>query len=84
MIKSDHIKWVIAGGIGCYFFLKWKEGKDDGRLAGYAVNPSTLIDSAIPWLGINPIVGHVGKKALEKIIGFDKTNAIDASYRRLK
>jgi hypothetical protein len=87
-MKSNQIKWVIAGGIGLYLYLKWKEGKDDGQIAGFAINPSTLVDSALPWLNINPMikpfVSAVAKNFVGSVAGFDKSDAIEVKGRRVR
>jgi len=87
-MNSNKIKWVIAGSIGIYLYLKWKEGKDDGQIAGFAINPSTLVDSAMPWLNINPLikpfVGAVAKKFVGSVAGFEKSDAIEVKARRVR
>lgn len=87
-LKSNHVAYIVAGSVVLYFYLKNREGKADGRLSGFKVNPSVLVDSALPWLNINgaikPIVGAVAKRALAGIVGeaFDG-EVITAKYRRL-
>lgn len=87
-MKSDHIKWIIAGSVVAYLFLKFREGKDDGQIAGLDFDTNKIVDSAMPWLNVNPAIkpmaSMVAKKALGSIVGFKKNDAIEASFRRTK
>jgi hypothetical protein len=87
-LKSGHIAYLVAGSVIIYFYLKNREGKADGKISGFKVNPHVLVDSALPWLNINgiykPIIGTIAKSALSGIVGeaYDG-ETIDAKYRRL-
>lgn len=87
-LKSNHMAYLVAGSVLLYFYMKNREGKADGKISGFAVNPSVLVDSALPWLNINgafkPLVGFVAKKALSGMVGesFDG-EVITAKYKRL-
>lgn len=87
-LKSNHIAYIVAGSVILYFFVKNREGKADGKISGFKVNPHVLVDSALPWLNINgmfkPIVGTIAKAALSGMVGeaFDG-ETIDAKFRRL-
>lgn len=87
-IKSQHVAYLVAGSVVLYFFLKNREGKADGKISGFRVNPEVLVDSALPWLKINgvlkPVVGFMAKKALSGMVGEDfQGPVITAKYRRL-
>ena len=87
-MKTTVLKWVIVGSVGYYLYSKYQEGKDDGKLAGFAINPETLVDSAMPWLNLHPAIkpmaGIAAKKFLNTVVGFEKDNAIETTYRRVK
>lgn len=86
-MKSQSLKWVIAGSIGYFLYLKWKEGKDDGNIAGFAINPDILVDSALPWLNVHPMikpfVSSAAKKFVSNVAGFEKSDAIEVKSRRI-
>ena len=87
-MRSDHLKWLVAGSVIAYLFFKFKEGKDDGQIAGIDFDTNKIVDSAMPWLNVNPtikpIASQLAKKALGSIVGFKKDDAINAQFRRVK
>jgi hypothetical protein len=86
-ISSDHLKWALVIVAGGYIYLKWREGKDDGKIAGFEMNPDLMVDSIMPWLQINPVVKPLvhgaTKSFLRNYSGHYKNGAIEAEYKRV-
>jgi len=86
-VNSDHLKWALVAVAGAYLYLKWREGRDDGQIAGFKINPDLVVDSVMPWLNINPVVKPLvhgaSKSFLRNYSGYYKNDAIDAEYKRV-
>jgi hypothetical protein len=87
---SKNIYLLISLASFVMYLKKGTEGGQTlkGKIGPWKVNPATVVDSAIPWLGLNPLTSQIVKSAsksfLEGIIGEDFSDAIDAQYRRVK
>lgn len=86
-MTSDKLKWVVAGSVLLYLYIKWKEGNEDGTLAGLNIDSDKVVDSALPWLKINPyvkpIVGGVAKSFLRGVVGVPKHDVLEAEWKRV-
>lgn len=87
-MKSEHLKWVFVAAAAGYIYYRWREGKDDGKIAGFELNPDVVVDSVMPWLKINPMVkplaGAAAKSFIRNFGGFDKADAIEVKYKRMR